>query len=263
LYSGIFKKRIIVVSKKTIIIVLILFFAASYLFIAKWFIYHRIGSAALKASDDRHMYVFNDSLIPTPTTRLVYVALGDSLTSGVGVNAYEESYPYLLAQKIAATSTKVTHLNFSYPGARTEDALRDLVPNAVNVRADVITILLGTNDVMNGKVTDSQFRNNYEALIKAFVEGNKVKINLISIPYIGSNSLFLPPFNYYYREKINRFNLIIKELAMQYNLNYIDLTTPTAQFSSQVSDYYAKDDFHLSRVGYVYWSNILYDNLNK
>lgn len=250
-------------SKKIIIIIAALFLIVLYLFAAKWFIYYRIGGAALTASDDRHVYVINDSMIPVPTTGIVYLALGDSLTSGVGVDTYEESYPYLLTQKIAGTSTKVTHVNFSYPGARTEDALRNLVPQAQNTKADVVTILLGTNDVMNGNVTDVQFKNNYEQIITAFMQDDQTKINVISVPYIGVDSLFLPPFNYYYQEKINRFNVIIKGLATEYNLNYIDLTTPTAQLSSKVNNYYAKDDFHLSAIGYSYWSDILYDNLNK
>jgi len=247
--------------KKIIIAVGIVFLATLYLFGAKWLIYYRIGIVSLPASDNRHEYIFNDTILPQ--RGVVYMALGDSLTSGVGVEKYEESYPFLLAQKIAATTTKVTHLNFSYPGAKSEDVLRDLVPRAAQKKADIVTVLVGTNDVMNGKVTDAQFRKNYEMIITTLLEQKYAKTYVISIPFVGTNSLFLPPFNYYYREKVVRFNTIIKTLAAEYDVHYIDLTTPTEKFASKVSNYYAKDNFHLSQIGYLYWSTILYDNLNK
>lgn len=238
----------------------IIFLIGVYLFLAHWSIYHRLTLANLKASDNRHSYIFNEQMLPS--RGLVYEALGDSLTSGVGVSKYEDSFPYLVAQKMAGKSTKVTHLNFSYPGAKTADLIRDLLAKAIDDKPNLVTLLIGTNDV-HGGVSDTEFRKNYETLLSQLQTQTTAKINVISIPFIGTDSLVLPPWNLYYRNKTLRFNLIIKELATSYHATYIDLTSSTAQFSSKGSDYYSADNFHPSSVGYAYWSQIIYEHLDK
>lgn len=242
---------------KTSLIIIILFFA--YLFIANWQIYYRIDKAKLKATDNRHIYIFNENV---NNSSLVYGAMGDSITSGVGVSNYEESYTYQVAQKIAGTSIKVTHFNYSYPGAKTSDVIKDLLPNLIIDKPDVITLLIGINDV-HGNVSKTKFKKNYEIILFNLKNQTQAKINVTSIPFIGSNSLLWPPYNYYYKTKTISFNKIIKELAGVNNINYIDLTTPTLKYASSDSPYYSKDRFHPSYEGYKYWAKIIYDNLSK
>jgi len=238
----------------------VIFPFAAYLLAAHWLIYHRIAAVDLRASDNRHSYIFNEQA--TTSRGLVYVALGDSLTAGVGASLYEQSYPYLVAQKIAGKATKVTHLNYSYSGARTSDLINDLLAKAIADKPDVVTLLIGTNDV-HGNVSQDEFRRNYETLLTRLKTQTTAKINVISVPFIGTDSLLLPPYNYYYDAKIIRFNQIIKELAVSNHINYIDLTTPTLTYASQASGYYAADDFHPSGLGYQYWSQVIYDHLYK
>ncbi|NTU98900.1 hypothetical protein HGA64_02750 [Candidatus Falkowbacteria bacterium] len=234
--------------------------AVVYLFFAHWQIYRRITISHLKPSDNRHIYVFNDSA--TSSSGIVYAAIGDSLTSGVGVAAYEQSYPYLVAGKMAGSSIKVTHLNFSYPGARTSHVVNDLVGKAIEAKPDVVTLLIGTNDV-HGNVSEATFIQNYEALIKRLKTQTSAKINVVSIPFIGPDSLLWPPYRFYYDYKIIRFNKDIKELAAKYKINYIDLTTPTEQYADHTGPYYAADDFHPSETGYEVWSQIIFNHLDK
>lgn len=231
-----------------------------YLLIVNWSVYYRIGKVGLKASDNRHSYVFNEQI--TNSKGLVYVALGDSLTAGVGVSEYEQSYPYLVSQKIAGTSTKVTHLNFSYSGARTSNLINDLLSKAIADQPDLITLLIGTNDVL-GNVSQDEFRRNYTTILEQLKNQTAAKINIISIPFLGTNSLLLPPYNCYYQNRIISFNKVIKDLALQNGFNYIDLTAPTASYSTRFSDYYAVDNLHPSTLGYQFWSSIIYDNLSQ
>ncbi|MFA5771099.1 MAG: SGNH/GDSL hydrolase family protein [Patescibacteria group bacterium] len=231
-----------------------------YLWLVNWSIYYRIGSAGLKAIDIQNSYIFNKQT--TGSSSLIYVALGDSLTAGAGASSYNEYYPYLIAERLADTATQVSYFNYSYLGAKTSDLINNLLTQAIVKNPDVVTILIGTNDVYDN-ISKTEFQRNYEIIITEIKTKTKAKINIISIPNIGVNSLFLPPFNYYYQARTANFNKIIKELTIKYNLNYIDLTTPTAQYTSKMSSYYSADGFHPSSLGYKYWSKIIYDNLNK
>jgi lysophospholipase L1-like esterase len=245
--------------KITLIILGPLSLLAVYFFTANWFFYHQIQISVLQVSDTKHQYVFNETA--TTSQGIVYAALGDSLTAGVGVVDYEQSYSYLIAKKLAGNNVKVTHLNFSYPGEKTDGFIRDLLPATIASQPDVITLLIGVNDVHNND-NRQQFRRHYEDLLAQLTTKTNAKINVISIPLIGSkHSMWLGYRDYYFTKSLI-FNDIIKELALKYQVNYIDLTNSTKQYSF-TPGYYAVDGFHPADLGYQYWSQIIYDHLSK
>ncbi|MFA6416786.1 MAG: SGNH/GDSL hydrolase family protein [Patescibacteria group bacterium] len=232
---------------------------AIYFFTANWFFYHQIEISRLQNVELKHKYIFNESV--ATSSGIVYAALGDSLTAGVGVADYEQSYPYLLAQKIAGQDTRVTHLNFSYPGYKTYDLVRDMLPETVASQPDIITLLIGVNDVHNND-NRQKFRRNYEDILQQLSSKTDAKINVISLPLIGSKYSLWPGYRAYYYSKSLIFNNIIRELADKYQVNYIDLTNSTRQYSL-TPGYYAVDGFHPADLGYQYWSQIIYDHLDK
>ena len=82
-------------------------------------IYDKITIMGLPASNSKQIYTIGDT--KSSNKNLVYVALGDSLTAGVGVDSYEQSYPYLFAEKIAQKNIQVTIYPYAIPGAKTKD----------------------------------------------------------------------------------------------------------------------------------------------
>ncbi len=84
------------------------------------------------------------------------LALGDSITSGYGLDAYDESDPYacgsyanLLANALSLEG-KESYINKGLNGATSEDVLAEL-PNIVNYLgyADMVVFTAGVNDLMN------------------------------------------------------------------------------------------------------------------
>ncbi|MET7680972.1 SGNH/GDSL hydrolase family protein [Streptomyces sp. NPDC005423] len=77
-----------------------------------------------------------------------FVALGDSLTEGVGdpVGAGWRGWAALLAGGLAAESVDFTNLAVS--GAQTRDVLERQTPAALALRPDVVSVVIGVNDTL-------------------------------------------------------------------------------------------------------------------
>lgn len=227
-----------------------------YLYTANAFIYYRIALGGFTEFKHQDVSFMNNA---TTTT---YVSLGDSLTSGVGATKYEESYPYLLATKMSAAGESINFKNFSVSGYKTQDLIDVLLTPAIEAQPDVVTLLIGVNDIHN-HIGKNQFKNNYKFILDRLTKETGAKIYLINIPYIGSNTAIVPPLDYYFETETNSYNEIIKELATEYNLKYIDLNSPTKVLFKTDGTHYASDSFHPSAYGYKLWANIIYDRLNQ
>ncbi len=250
------------------IILLILTTSVVYLNRAYAYIYQEIHNANLKTPEKSQTYTISNNI---SKTNLVYIAMGDSLTAGAGTENYQQTYPYLIAKNLAQNNS-ITLKNLSELGYKSIDVKNFFLPQAVASNPNVATLLIGVNDIHNF-VSKSEFQKNYEEIIKQLTTKTSAKIYLINIPYIGANTLILPPWNYYFDFKTNQFNKIIKNLATKYNLSYIDLYSPAKEeFNHPTGDlpkgeksnsYYSKDLFHPSATGYALWANIIYANFNK
>lgn len=232
--------------------------ALAYLFFSYIYIYRSIGAANLAFPDKAHSYTVGN---PAAGAGKTYVSLGDSLTAGVGVDDYTKSYPYLFAQLLAGNAS-VELKNFSWPGAKTKDVIASL-PAALAAKPDVVTLLVGVNDIHDRKMTAAEFEQNYRTILETLTKKTRATIYVISIPYIGSRALLLPPFNYYFNYETTKFNGIIRRLAGEYRVTYIDIATPTRALFKDDESLYSVDEFHPSAAGYKLWSDILYADINR
>jgi lysophospholipase L1-like esterase len=242
--------------KKIFIIAIIII--ALYLYLSHAYIYYKISRVDLESPYKQSYFLGEES---ASLKNLVFAALGDSLTAGVGADKYEDSYPYLLAQKLSENNT-IALKNFSFPGARTAGLIKNLLSPAIAENPDIVTLLIGINDV-HGNVSASKFKKNYQYILERLTKETNAKIYIISIPAIGSDKLILPPYRYYFNWRTIKFNNIIKELAGDYNIKYIDLNAATAELFKKNGGHYAADLFHPSAAGYSLWAKIIYDDINQ
>lgn len=249
-----------------IIIIIFLVLAALYLNLAYAHIYSKIQSAGLKNVKQSVVYNFNttNNRIASSSPILKYVALGDSLTYGVGINNYWESYPYLVASNIADKNNEqtLTLYNYSWPGDKTSDLIAKFLDSGIKEKPGLVTILIGVNDIHN-QISASDFKANYAKILSRLKSETTADVYVISIPYIGADTLIMPPYNYYFNYKTKQFNKIIKDLADEYKVDYVDLYTPTLSLFKKTGDHYSVDLFHPSASGYALWGKIIYDSINK
>jgi len=224
------------------------------------YIYNHIDKVALQMPAHNNTFLVVNN--KTASSSLTYVALGDSLSSGVGADNYSESFPYLLAQYFAGNNYQVTLKNRAVPGAKTKDVVNSLLPSAINDNPDIVTVLIGVNDI-HGQISRDDFRKNYDLILSRLTKETKAKIYIINIPYIGADNLILPPYNFMYDYETNQYNEIISELAKKYSVKYIDLYTTTNDLFKNNGTHYAADFFHPSAQGYKIWADLIYADISN
>lgn len=179
---------------------------------------------------------------------LKYAALGDSLTAGVGVSDYKNSYPFLIAQKLSSKNN-VMLINLAHEGDTSADMLLKL-PTVISQNPDLITILIGINDIHNF-ISPMKFEENLIQAVKTLKTTN-AKIYLLSLPYLGSSKILYFPYNFILDFQTQQFNNIIRKTAKDVGLEFIDLYT-----LEKSVDFYSKDQFHPSQSGYKSWSEAI------
>ena len=231
-----------------VVVILALYLNRSYAHI-----YSTIDDAHLVSPDSVYSYQVGKK---GTAKSITYVAIGDSLTAGVGVDEYQKSFPYLVAEKMSAkvsTMGTIVHLkDRAYPGFKTRDVKGALLDEAIKDNPDVITLLIGVNDI-HGNISKKVFKANYQNILKRLTSETKAKVYVIGLPYLGTNTLLLPPYRTYFKLRTDEFNEVIKDITAEYGVTYIELPS---------SDSYSADSFHPSAEGYATWAETIYARIN-
>jgi acyl-CoA thioesterase-1 len=105
--------------------------------------------------------------LSNPAAAIEIVALGDSLTAGLGVDA-KDSFPAQLEAALRAKGHDVTVINAGVSGDTTSAALERL-DWALVPEADAVIVALGANDALRG-VDPKQTRASLDAILDAIGE---------------------------------------------------------------------------------------------
>lgn len=217
-----------------------------YLYWSYGHFYNSLSQNRLYPSSHQTMIVVGTN--PSFNT-LKYAALGDSLTAGTGTADYKETFPYLVSQKLSSKQN-IELYNFARAGDTSKDVFENQLPQVLSLKPDLVTLLIGTNDI-HGLVPLSDFENNLDKIISA-IKNSGAKLYLLSIPYLGSDKIVYPPYNTILDSQTRKFNKIINNKSIKYNVNLIDLYS-----LKKTSDFYSRDEFHPSSKGYAVWAEII------
>lgn len=141
--------------------------------------------------------------------RNVCVALGDSITTGCGLDNYAECY----IPKLAGMAQK-TIINKAIAGSETSTGVDLVHPVLDNYRPGFLLILYGVNDLIMG-YDETAALNNLRTMIQAAKDNKTVPIIATLTPvtggYIGLVS------------GIERLNAGIRQIAAEENVSVVDL----------------------------------------
>lgn len=195
--------------------------------------------------------------------RIDIVAIGDSLTKGVGDETDNGGYVGILDEHLNDEINKNVHFtNLGKPGNRSDQLLQRLEEEDIQAeieKADIILITIGANDVMR------VFQNNITSLsIDAFEEelpSFSVRIAAVADRITNlnedANIYFIGFYNPYYHyfpdieeldEIITRWNEKLEEVTKQYD--HVFFIPIKDSFDDAMFDFLAEDNFHPNYQGY-------------
>lgn len=116
--------------------------------------------------------------------RPVVVAMGDSITLGVGDGTQRADGSVGWASHVARALGAVTFVNLAANGARARDVARDQVPRALEADPDIVLVTAGGNDVLRSDFDPAEVRRELTSSLAALARPDRSLV-VISIDRIG------------------------------------------------------------------------------
>ena len=189
-----------------------------------------------------------------PQTGVVrYLALGDSLTQGVGApNPDTGSYPALLSEKWRARGCKVELQNHGIASYKSADVIADELPDVGTFKPTLVTLQVGANDVANSVSIDV-----YRANVKTILSTSKGSgARVIVMP---QNEWFRSPQGETYgpglSEKRDAFDAVLMEETKAAGAEFVDLRLLFKQHADQ--KLWIDDGLHPTPAAYEAWASEL------
>ena len=157
-------------------------------------------------------------------------------------------YPYYAADLIrsAHPDLELEFINLGISGNRTSQLFDRLYTDAIALQPDVISILIGINDVWHRSsperiaTTDAQIELNYRCILERIKRETNAKIIILS-PYLLDAEI-----NAYLRPDVDRLIPVVEKLAREYADAYVPLDSIFSKAMKTQPEplYYSQDGVH-------------------
>lgn len=185
---------------------------------------------------------------------LRYVALGDSYTIGTSVTA-PERWPNQLVARLDDHAVRVELVaNLGVNGYTSQDVIDDELPQLDALQPELVSLLIGVNDVVQG-VPEERFRANAAHILDELV----ARVGATRIFVVSTPDYTVTPAGADYGDPvqqsagIRRNNAILKELAQAREITFIDIYDISLEAASDRS-LVADDGLHPSGAQYARWT---------
>lgn len=180
------------------------------------------------------------------TRTLRYVAIGDSLSEGVGDESWPDGTPRgwtdRLAETLAAHHGEVDYANLAVRGRRSAEIRDTQVRSALELEPDVVTFTAGMNDLLRPRFDVDQLRRVLVEVVAPFTETGAT-VMVVPIPDIRDVS---PAGRLVARRRL-ALNAIYRHLAEDHGMLPPPETTGSV-FEDRRA--WADDRLHLSALGH-------------
>jgi lysophospholipase L1-like esterase len=201
------------------------------------------------------MPVANDTI----EKKFYYLALGDSYTIGQNVTA-AENFPNQVVALLKKDSLDIQPVRIIAKTGWTTDELEAGIVSANSVDPlrssyDFVSLLIGVNNQYRGRTVEN-YKPEFEALLKKAIHfaGDRADhVVVISIPDWGVTPFAAGRDRTQIAKEIDAYNAANKQIALQYSLEYIDITSWTREATTD-SSLLASDGLHPSGKEYKRWA---------
>lgn len=189
-----------------------------------------------------------------------YLALGDSYTIGTALAPSRSFPPRLAAHFEAATGKHVGVVNLGVNGYTTEDLIGYELRHLGDVRWDVVTVLIGVNDFVQGR-SEQQYRASLRSIYErlgalGLPPGRVVAVSIPDFSFTPSGAALGPPRNI--EAGLRRFNLVGKEEADRAGFPFVDIFDLSRSLAGS-PDWVAPDGLHPGEPQLQAWADRVWE----
>ena len=156
-----------------------------------------------------------------------YLALGDSYTIGTGLEQEGQNFPSLLATRLTeATGIDVAVVNLGVNGYTTADLIREELPVARASSPEIVSVLIGANDIVQGS-DEGSYRRRLQAIYTSVGELGLPAGRMLSISIPDFSGLpGAAPFGTagQLRTRVDAFNRIAQTEADSRGFHFADIS---------------------------------------
>jgi acyl-CoA thioesterase I len=181
-----------------------------------------------------------------------YVALGDSYTIGTSVTA-AESWPRQLVERLPELELVG---NIAVNGYSSDDVINEELPQLDRLRPELVTLLIGVNDVVQ-RVSDLQYAGNVAVILEELL----TRLPPERIVGIATPDYTLTPQGAAFGEPdqqsdaIVRFNAILREACEARRIRFVPGVFEISQAVLEDPSLVAGDGLHPSGSQYSLWAD--------
>ena len=179
-----------------------------------------------------------------------YVALGDSYTIGTSVSA-DESWP---SQLVARVPELELVANLAANGYTSTDLITDELPQLERLQPELVSVLVGVNDVVQG-VPDLAYAGNVAVVLEELLS----RLPPSRIVCVATPDYTRTPRGADYgdpmqqSDAIVRLNAILREASEQRGIRFVAEIFEISQEASEDASLVASDGLHPSAKQYARW----------
>ena len=197
------------------------------------------------------------------SSQIRYLALGDSYTIGTGASDESHNFPSILSGLVSkATGSRVELTNPAVNGFTTLDLIAKELSHLERVKPDVVTVLIGVNDLVQNRSVDeyrTSLREIYDCIGGLGLPSGRVAA--ISIP----NWSVVPAAAQYGEPQLiksvtNGFNVAARKEALDLGFDWVDITG-VSTYSLGSPGWIASDQLHPGDAQYAAWAEVIWDRV--
>ncbi|MDP9375468.1 MAG: SGNH/GDSL hydrolase family protein [Chloroflexota bacterium] len=190
---------------------------------------------------------------PTAAGWRHFVALGDSVTEGVGdpVEGLEmASWADRLAGALAATVPDLRYTNLARRGLKTREIRAAQLAPALALDPDLVSLIAGANDVLRPGWSLARYRDDLDAMLVALAPGGATII-LGTLPDFTAVMPLPPTLAARLRGRLAEANAAVLELGRRYGAVCIDFESVPGAYDRR---YWSADGLHPNAHGHLLYA---------
>jgi lysophospholipase L1-like esterase len=195
---------------------------------------------------------------PTPRPPYVFVAIGASETFGTGADhPATENWPMDLSSSLPRGAQVI---NLGIPGITAQGALQGELPEALDARPDLVTVWLGTNDIID-KVNLANYQRSLDSILAQLTASGHVRVAVANIPDLTILPRFYAFDQAALTTQVQQWNKVVAREVSAHHIILVDVYGHSSEILGH-PEYLSGDGLHPSTLGYVKVANLFYQVLH-